>query len=113
MPNVTQEAETSPQQSPREQYKEGHFERHSRRFPRHAVRNHPRCVAATPGGWSLSMERRCSDFVVSFLVLIAAFIPGLLVYLLIRATSKGPVLLRQQRVGYGGRLFRLYKFRTI
>jgi lipopolysaccharide/colanic/teichoic acid biosynthesis glycosyltransferase len=50
---------------------------------------------------------------VSLLVLIATFIPGLLVYLAIRATSKGPGFFRQKRVGYGGSLFTLYKFRTM
>src|SRR5258708_40222467 len=59
------------------------------------------------------MERRCFDFIVSLLVLIATFIPGLLVYLSIRATSKGPGVFRQKRVGYGGSLFSLYKFRTM
>jgi lipopolysaccharide/colanic/teichoic acid biosynthesis glycosyltransferase len=36
----------------------------------------------------------------------------LLVALIIRLGSKGPVLYRQQRVGAGGRLFEMYKFRT-
>ena len=59
------------------------------------------------------MERRCFDFIVSLLVMIVSFLPGLLVYLLIRGTSKGPGFFRQKRVGYGGSLFTLYKFRTM
>jgi lipopolysaccharide/colanic/teichoic acid biosynthesis glycosyltransferase len=84
-----------------------------RQFPRFSVRIRPRDVAGTSGGWSLSMERRCFDFGVSLLVVMAAFVPALVVYVLIRATSKGPGFFRQKRVGYGGSLFTLYKFRTM
>jgi lipopolysaccharide/colanic/teichoic acid biosynthesis glycosyltransferase len=92
---------------------EEHFQEQVPQFPRFPVRIQPRYVAETLGGWSLSMERRCFDFVVSVLVLTASFLPGLLVYLSIRASSKGPGFFRQKRVGYGGSLFTLYKFRTM
>jgi lipopolysaccharide/colanic/teichoic acid biosynthesis glycosyltransferase len=113
MLKVVQETETARDKCPPNIGNEGHFQEQFPRFPRYPVRVQPRAVAVAPGGWSLSMERRCFDFVVSLLVLIATFIPGLLVYLLIRATSKGPAFFRQKRVGYGGSPFTLYKFRTM
>ena len=47
----------------------------------------------------------------SLLVILA--IPMLFIALLIRLTSGGPILYRQQRVGRGGRYFSMLKFRTM
>jgi lipopolysaccharide/colanic/teichoic acid biosynthesis glycosyltransferase len=114
MPKVLQEAEFAEHdKSLQEICNEDHFQKQFPQFPWYPLRIQPRYLAATPGGWSLSMERRCFDFIVSLLVLIAAFVPGALVYVLIRGTSKGPGFFRQKRVGYGGSLFTLYKFRTM
>jgi exopolysaccharide biosynthesis polyprenyl glycosylphosphotransferase len=37
----------------------------------------------------------------------------LLIALLVAITSRGPIFIRQERVGQGGRVFRLYKFRSM
>ena len=57
--------------------------------------------------------KRALDILVSMLALMLA-IPILLpIALLIKLTSKGPVLFKQDRVGYRGKNFTFYKFRTM
>lgn len=57
--------------------------------------------------------KRTSDLVISALS-VALLLPlWLLIALLIKLDSKGPVFYTQERVGMDGRLFLLYKFRTM
>lgn len=62
---------------------------------------------------SRSVTKRALDVVgsVVMLVLLAPVIIG--VALLVKATSPGPVFFHQLRVGARGRIFRMFKFRTI
>lgn len=113
MLNVTHEVESAQEERGQDSRSREHYLGQAPQFRGDAHRILSRAAVATPGGWSLSMERRCFDFTVALLVLIAMFPTGLLVCLLIRATSKGPAFFRQKRVGYGGGLFTLYKFRTM
>ena len=53
------------------------------------------------------------DLGLALLVLAVALLPGLLVALLIRLDSPGPVFYRQERVGRDGRTFRIWKFRSM
>ena len=53
------------------------------------------------------------DFIVSLILLVLLSLPFLVVALLIKITSKGPVFFIQDRVGLHKRVFRLYKFRTM
>jgi len=56
---------------------------------------------------------RAFDIVGSLLILALAWPVAVVAMLLIRITSGGPVLYRQERVGKAGRVFTLYKLRTM
>jgi len=59
-------------------------------------------------GWKRTLD------VVLILIALPFLIPlALLIVLLIRSVSEGPVLFRQERVGYRGRRFMCFKFRTM
>jgi len=68
----------------------------------------------TPPGdrWELAVKR-CLDVTVSLLLLIALLPVLTLLALGVRRSSPGPVLFKQKRVGLNGRLFSLYKFRSM
>ena len=53
------------------------------------------------------------DFIVSATGLMIGALPFILIAMAVRLGSPGPVLFKQQRVGQNGRLFTLYKFRTM
>ena len=57
--------------------------------------------------------KRCFDITASALGLLFLLIPFLIIAIIIKATSKGPVFFRQVRVGKDGKKFRIYKFRTM
>jgi lipopolysaccharide/colanic/teichoic acid biosynthesis glycosyltransferase len=63
--------------------------------------------------WPDSRGKRCFDFLLSFLGVCVLSFPLVLTALAVLLTSKGPVLFRQQRVGKGGKLFTIFKFRTM
>lgn len=54
-----------------------------------------------------------SEFWISFFILFLLSPILLLITLLIKITSKGPVIFKQERVGLRGRKFYIYKFRTM
>ncbi|MGH2586989.1 MAG: sugar transferase [Dehalococcoidia bacterium] len=60
-----------------------------------------------------AFAKRCLDILFALSLLIATAPVWLIVAVVIRLTSPGPVLYRQVRVGKGGNLFNCYKFRTM
>ena len=57
--------------------------------------------------------KRVLDIFVSIFVLIVGFPLLLLIALVIKLDSRGPVFYRQQRVGKDGKIFRIFKFRSM
>lgn len=70
-------------------------------------------VLRIKNSWSLSRERRLFDIAVSLVVLAIVSVPLLLIIVCMRLGSKGPAIFVQKRVGQGGRLFSIYKLRTM
>src|SRR5215831_20176456 len=66
----------------------------------------PRC-------WSLSLSKRLLDIAIAVFVLVVFAVPMLLISLLIRLSSEGPIIFVQNRVGLNGRHFSIYKFRSM
>ena len=57
--------------------------------------------------------KRFFDIIFSFLGLIIAAIPMLLIALAIKIDSKGPVIFKQERLGKNGKVFKILKFRSM
>ncbi|HZZ50212.1 MAG TPA: sugar transferase, partial [Pseudonocardia sp.] len=66
----------------------------------------------TESGWQQA-ARRDLDLAVAVVALAVLAVPMLLVGVLVRLSSPGPALFAQRRVGVGGRVFTMYKFRTM
>jgi len=59
------------------------------------------------------LVKRMFDLVLSSILIAIAMLPMAIITLLIKLDSDGPILFRQQRVGENGRLFSMYKFRSM
>lgn len=57
--------------------------------------------------------KRTFDFVLAILVALLLLLPSLLVAVLVKATSTGPILYWSDRVGRNNKIFRMPKFRTM
>ena len=57
--------------------------------------------------------KRLFDFLISFAILLLLFPLFIIVAVLIKLDSKGPIFYLQSRVGENGRVFRIYKLRTM
>lgn len=80
----------------------------------------PTPFPATPAAWPAETERpiggfakRAFDIGLSALLLIALAPLFALIAVLIGMESRGPILFGQQRGGFGGKTFKIFKFRTM
>jgi putative colanic acid biosynthesis UDP-glucose lipid carrier transferase len=57
--------------------------------------------------------KRIEDVVISCLILLITIIPMVIIAILVKLTSKGPVLFRQKRYGLDGKPIEVWKFRSM
>lgn len=57
--------------------------------------------------------KRLFDILISFLILILTFPLLVIIGIAIKLDSEGPVFYKQERCGIGGKIFKIYKFRTM
>lgn len=57
--------------------------------------------------------KRTLDILLSVFILVLLGIPMLILALLVKLDSKGPVIFKQERIGKDGRVFHIYKFRSM
>ncbi len=60
-----------------------------------------------------ALAKRSVDFAISFIALVVLSPLFAILALLVKLTSRGPVIFKQTRVGQGGRHFTCYKFRSM
>lgn len=63
--------------------------------------------------WTNRFVKRAFDIFVSLIGLIVCLPLFIIIAILIKLTSKGPILFTQERVGYNRRVFKMHKFRTM
>jgi lipopolysaccharide/colanic/teichoic acid biosynthesis glycosyltransferase len=63
--------------------------------------------------WRYQYVKRAFDFLCALVMIIMFAIPGVLITVAILITSRGPVFYREQRIGRDGRLFQIFKFRSM
>ena len=57
--------------------------------------------------------KRIFDIIISLISLIVLFPIFIISGILIKLDSDGPIFFRQERVGKSGKIFKIYKFRTM
>lgn len=57
--------------------------------------------------------KRFLDFSIALIALVILFIPLLIVAIAIKLDSKGPIIFKQERLGKGGKAFKILKFRSM
>lgn len=57
--------------------------------------------------------KRLLDLIMAVIIFVILFIPMVIIGILIKLDSKGPVFFKQERTGKNGKIFLLYKFRSM
>ena len=57
--------------------------------------------------------KRFFDFMIALMSLIILFVPLIIVAIIIKLDSKGPILFKQERLGKDGVPFKIWKFRSM
>ena len=73
----------------------------------------PLLEEAPVDSWRYQYVKRTFDFICALAMIAVFALPGILIAIAIHLTSDGPVFYREQRIGRGGRLFRIWKFRSM
>ena len=63
--------------------------------------------------WCSSSAKRVFDFSLAALLFLLLALPMLLIAVMVKLTSAGPILFRQERLGKDGERFKILKFRTM
>ena len=70
-------------------------------------------IIKVKGNKAYAFFKRMVDIVASFLAITILFIPMLIIGLLVKLTSKGPMFFKDKRVGKNGKEITVYKFRSM
>lgn len=65
------------------------------------------------GGWEYCLVKRLLDIVFSVVFGLVLLVPMLIIGLLVKLDSKGPAIYKQERLGWKGKPFIMYKFRSM
>ena len=57
--------------------------------------------------------KKAFDYLMGIMLFLVLIVPFLLISILVKLTSKGPAIFKQERIGQNGRAFMCYKFRTM
>jgi lipopolysaccharide/colanic/teichoic acid biosynthesis glycosyltransferase len=73
----------------------------------------PQFYNPSASNWSVCRSKRVFDVAIAIMVLAFFAMPMLLIAMCVRLSSKGPAIFAQNRMGRRGRLFAIYKFRSM
>lgn len=70
-------------------------------------------ISCSPMGGSTRFIKRAEDLVLGSLISLLILPVCALIYVAIKLTSPGPAVFKQQRLGFNGKAFKVYKFRSM